>query len=90
MSHNALLERSDDPGVRAHLAAAKRIDALMEVLDADPDEFAKVAAALDPPMPAGVGYDGCGDCDIRETLVAAWPILMEAARAEIADEPVPA
>jgi hypothetical protein len=73
-----------DFGDRAHRAAEDRLDVLMGLLDADPEEFAAATAHLDPPPVAGVGYCGCATCDIRETLAAAWPILLEAARAEVA------
>jgi hypothetical protein len=68
----------------AHQAAAKRMRVLEELLDAEPDEADALTARLDPPLAPGVGYCGCGTCDIRETLAAAWPILLDAARAEVA------
>ena len=66
-------DRPRDAGLEAHRAAIVHLDACGEAMFAaeeadDPDEVAS---------PAVGPYCGCTDCDVREILAAAWPILLE-------------
>jgi hypothetical protein len=66
-----------DAGWEAHRAAVAHLEACGEALYAaeeadDPD--AVESPAVGP-------YCGCSDCDVRETLAAAWPILLDDAAA---------
>ncbi|WP_264653451.1 hypothetical protein [Actinoplanes cyaneus] len=44
-------------------------------------DAAEETGNLDAGSPAVGPYCGCGDCDVRETLAAAWPILLADAAA---------
>ncbi len=69
-----------DYGYEAQQAAEKHLEAIEAAEDAA-DGTDNVAY----PETAGP-WCGCTTCTVRETLYAAWPIMLEAARAEIAAE----
>ena len=71
-----------DYGILAQRAAEERLSILGELLDAEMEDWDAIEARLEPPAQAP--YCGCGTCDVRETLVAAWPFLLMAAREEVA------
>lgn len=62
-----------DYGLEAQQAAEQRLEACWEALDQE--------GVVDSPECAP--FCGCRTCEIREVLDAAWPLLMEAARAEL-------
>lgn len=66
-----------DYGLEAHQAAEKHLEACDYALHVEID-----GEAPDFPETAGP-YCGCETCIVREVLFAAWPILLEAARAEV-------
>jgi hypothetical protein len=70
-----------DYGYEAHRAAEKHLIACFEALDAEGEGD----DGQWPPDMAGP-FDGCDTCQVRETLHAAWPFLLEAARAELAEQ----
>jgi len=70
-----------DYGYEAQQAAEKHLEAIEAAEDAA-DEAG--TDNVDYPPTAGP-WDGCTTCVVRETLYAAWPILLEAARAELAE-----
>jgi hypothetical protein len=71
-----------DAGLDAHAAAVAHLEACA----------AAMFAAEEAEDPAEVGspavgpYCGCTDCDVRETLAAAWPILLGDAAAIVESE----
>lgn len=68
--------RSADAGWDAHRAAIAHLEKCAEAMFAEDED--DLAAATSP----AVGpYCGCGDCDVRETLAVAWPILLADAAA---------
>jgi hypothetical protein len=73
-----------DFGLEAQRAAKAHLDACDEALEdglwADGVDTLAVIAS-----PACAPFDGCQTCLIREVLFAAWPILLDAAREELAD-----
>lgn len=72
---------SKDWGLEAQRAAEARLAVLWEILDEpDPETYEALELHLDPPMEAP--FCGCETCVVRETLTAAWPIIMEAAKEE--------
>jgi hypothetical protein len=71
--------RAHDAGWAAHQAAIAHLQACEEALYAA--EEAEDPSAVESPA---VGpYCGCSDCDVRETLAAAWPILLDDAAATV-------
>jgi hypothetical protein len=66
--------RIRDAGWQAHRAAIAHLQACGEALMADDDGDEVGSPAVGP-------YCGCSDCDVRETLAAAWPILLDDAAA---------
>lgn len=67
-----------DYGYEAQQAAEKHLAAIYAA-----EEAAEEGG--DEAWPATAGpWCGCDTCMVRETLYAAWPILLEAARAQIA------
>lgn len=69
--------RSPDAGWDAHRAAVAHLQACAEALCAQEDDGADVES------PAAGPYCGCSDCDVREVLAAAWPILLDDAAAVV-------
>jgi len=69
--------RSRDAGWDAHRAAVAHLEKCAEAMFAeeDSDGLAEVVS------PAVGPYCGCTDCDVRETLAVAWPILLADAAA---------
>ncbi|MEV6922945.1 hypothetical protein AB0M46_00325 [Dactylosporangium sp. NPDC051485] len=68
--------RNHDAGLEAHRAAVAHLHACADAMFAEEED-----AAVDAGSPAVGPYCGCTDCDVRETLAAAWPILLvDAAR----------
>ena len=67
-----------DFGYEAQRAAEAHLDACMEALD-------EQEHGEDVESPASAPFDGCDTCCVREVLFAAWPILLEAAKQELAD-----
>ena len=68
--------RSPDAGWDAHRAAIAHLEKCAEAMFAE--EEGDLAEATSP----AVGpYCGCADCDVRETLAVAWPILLADAAA---------
>jgi hypothetical protein len=70
-------ERSPNAGWDAHRAAVAHIEACEEAMFADEESVGDAVIA----SPAVGPYCGCTDCDVRETLAAAWPILLADAAA---------
>lgn len=69
-------DRIRDAGWEAHRAAVAHLNACGARMFVESDEgFTEVAS------PAVGPYCGCTDCDVRETLAAAWPILLDDAAA---------
>ena len=70
-------DHTRDAGWEAHRAAIAHLEACGEAMYA--------AEESDNPdsveSPAVGPYCGCSDCDVREILAAAWPILLEDAAA---------
>jgi hypothetical protein len=66
---------SRDAGWEAHRAAITHLEACGEAL------FAEEEGDAGTESPAVGPYCGCSDCDVRETLAAAWPILLDDAAA---------
>lgn len=64
----------DDVGLEAHRAAVAHLNACWEALSAEE------AGRPDVISPASEPFDGCQDCEVREVLHAAWPILSAAGR----------
>ena len=56
--------------LRAHRAAVAHLEACENALDEEQE-------GGQPEWPAELSapYDGCMDCQVRETLTVAWPIL---------------
>lgn len=69
---------SRDYGLEAQEAAEAHLEELHMALDAENE-----GAIVDWPDMAGP-FCGCTICEVRETLFAAWPLLLEAAREEAA------
>jgi hypothetical protein len=70
-------ERTADAGWDAHRAAIKHLEACSDAMFA-----AEEAEAPDDIESPAIGpYCACLDCDVRETLAVAWPILLEDAAA---------
>lgn len=68
--------RSPDAGWDAHRAAIAHLQKCAEAMFAE--EEGDLAETTSP----AVGpYCGCADCDVRETLAVAWPILLADAAA---------
>lgn len=64
-----------DAGWEAHRAAIAHLQAC-----ADAEDAAEEAGDSDAvESPAFGPYCGCTDCDVRETLAVAWPILLNEA-----------
>lgn len=55
-----------DYGYKAHQVAVDHVQACMDAMDDEDEELED---------PASAPFDGCLDCIIRETLVAASPVL---------------
>lgn len=75
-----------EPGVRdwghlAHETARKHLEACAEAMDAEEE------MRHDIQSPACAPYCGCTDCDMRETLFAAWPVIEAAIRSGDFDSP---
>jgi hypothetical protein len=70
-------ERSPDAGWDAHRAAVAHLQACMEAMFAEDESEGDTV----PASPAVGPYCGCTDCDVRETLAVAWPILLADAAA---------
>lgn len=71
-----------DYDAEAQRAGEERLAVLAEVQEA-------YAYGYDAPerltrQLAGPACEGCDTCTVREVLSAAWPILLDAARAELA------
>ncbi|GLW34486.1 hypothetical protein [Actinoplanes regularis] len=66
-----------DAGWEAHRAALAHLEACSEAMYAA-EETGDLGEAESP---AVAPYCGCGDCDVRETLAVAWPILLADAAA---------
>lgn len=69
-------EKRAHDAAEAHIAACEAHELACDGLD----------VAEWPPSPASAPYCGCDTCIIRETLVAAWPVIFEAAKEELARE----
>lgn len=69
-----------DYGYAAQQAAEKHLQAIEAAEDAADETGDSVAY----PQTAGP-WCGCTTCVVRETLYAAWPILLQAARAELTE-----
>jgi hypothetical protein len=65
------LVRSRDAGLDAHRVAIAHVAACAEAMDAE-----ETGDPLELESPAVGPYCGCTDCDIREALAVAWPILL--------------
>ena len=66
-----------DAGWEAHRAAIAHLEACGEAMfsaEEGDDTDAVESPAVGP-------YCGCSDCDVRETLAVAWPILLDDAAA---------
>ncbi|MGK5682364.1 hypothetical protein [Actinoplanes sp. URMC 104] len=68
--------RIRDAGWEAHRAAIAHLEAFGDAMLAEEDGYADEVVS-----PAVGPYCGCSDCDVRETLAAAWPILLADAAA---------
>lgn len=75
-----------DYGYEAQQAAEKHLDAIYAAQEATDEADENGIEPPEWPPTAGPWCGGCDTCMVRETLFAAWPILLEAARAEIAAE----
>jgi len=85
-----------DFGLEAHQAAEAHLHACQAALDyedygdyyADLDEDSDGEDVELPDYPEDMAgpYCGCQTCMVREVLHAAWPILLEAARAELIEQ----
>lgn len=73
-------ETRTDYGYLAQQAAEQRLSALEALLD-ETEDWEVAEELLEPPLDAP--YCGCRTCDVREILVAAWPLLLAAAREEV-------
>lgn len=89
MTH-PLPEPHRDAGKAAQAAAEAHLEACTAALDAaedaqDSDAYAEAVQA----SPAAAPFDGCTTCEVRETLAAAWPIIVAdcAAVVELAGHP---
>lgn len=71
-----------DYGYEAQQAAEKHLAAIQAAEEAAEELGDDL---VNWPDTAGPWCGGCDTCMVRETLFAAWPILLEAARAEIAN-----
>lgn len=73
-----------DFGYEAQRAAELHLERCSEALLENwlEDDFSGRYAIID--SPASAPFCGCGTCTIREILFAAWPILLEAAKTELA------
>ncbi len=70
----------DDLGQLAHQAAEKHLEACWEALDAESEgEVVDWPETIAP-------FCGCLTCQVRETLSAAWPLLIRAAQAEVNEQ----
>ena len=75
-----------DFGLEAHEAAEKHLRIVQDWNDHWEEHFGDECDCPGgpPPEPDMAGpFCGCETCVIRETLHAAWPILLEAAKAEV-------
>ncbi len=70
-----------DYGYEAHAAAVERLNALDGMEDMEGGEDPGLEPAPTEP------FCGCTDCIVRETLVAAWPIIEAGIRSGDFDEP---
>ena len=68
-------------GLEAQQAAETHL-AFLELATYENDE--EFPALVDVTVESAGPYCGCTTCVVREVLYAAWPILLEAARAEVA------
>lgn len=68
-----------DYGLEAHEAAEAHLDACHEA-----EYYAEEFGEENVESPAFGPFCGCTTCVVREVLEVAWPILMEAVRAEVA------
>lgn len=68
---------SRDAGWEAHRAAVAHLNACADAMfdEEESDDLAEVAS------PAVGPYCGCTDCEVREVLAVAWPILLADAAA---------
>lgn len=70
-----MTEAARDYGLEAQKAAEQHLDALGEAEEREEN------GEQDVQWPESAGpWCGCGTCTVRETLWAAWPILLEQAR----------
>ncbi|MBB2988447.1 hypothetical protein [Terracoccus luteus] len=75
-------QQSRDFALEAHRAAVQHLADCHAAMDAQ-DEFEGPDEDF-PDSPASAPFNGCDDCQVRETLHAAWPVLYEAV---LADQP---
>lgn len=61
-----------DWGYEAQMAAERHIDACDEA-EERMNELAEQGSTVFPGTPAVAPYDGCGICQVREAIAAAWP-----------------
>lgn len=73
---SSLAGRGRDAGWEAHHAAIAHLTACADALDAE-----EAGEVTEVESPAVGPYCGCLDCEVRETLAAAWPILLDDAAA---------
>lgn len=70
------VERTRDAGWEAHRVAVAHLEACAEA-----EDVAEETGDLTVDSPAVAPWCGCTDCVVRETLAAAWPILLDDAAA---------
>ncbi|BCY10969.1 hypothetical protein [Actinoplanes sp. L3-i22] len=64
-------DQARDAGWEAHRAAIAHLEACGEAM------YTEEETGVEVESPAVGPYCGCSDCDIREVLAVAWPILLD-------------